>query len=93
MIAEQTPLFAKQKKKLHQNQIQCLDQAVQEVLENPMMGDQKKGDLDFVRIFKFRMLSQECLLAYQWIKPNRIILLALGSHENFYRNLKRKVNA
>ncbi len=28
------------------------------------------------------------LLAYEW-NPNTRMLLLLGSHENFYRNLKR----
>ncbi|MBV8802560.1 MAG: type II toxin-antitoxin system RelE/ParE family toxin [Gammaproteobacteria bacterium] len=29
------------------------------------------------------------LLAYEWI-PEKRLLLALGIHENFYRDLKRK---
>lgn len=89
MIVNQIPVFAKQKKKLHPNQIQSLDEAVRAVLNNPMIGEQKRGDLNFVRVFKFKMVSEQCLLAYQWIKPDQIVLLAMGSHENFYRDLKR----
>ena len=89
MIIQQTKLFAKQKKKLHKNQIQTLDETVRAVMHDPKIGELKKGDLGSVRVYKFKMTTQQCLLAYQFIKPERVILLALGSHENFYRNLKR----
>ena len=56
MIVSQTPVFSRQKKKLHPNQIQSLDEAIRTVLDSPMVGEQKKGDLSFVRIFKFKMV-------------------------------------
>lgn len=83
----QTSFFGKQKKKLYSNQIQCLDQALKEILENPKIGEQKKGDLNMIRVYKFKILKQECLLAYQ-IDGEHIILHSIGSHENFYRDLK-----
>ncbi len=92
MKIKQTPLFARQKKKLHSNQIRNLDEAVHVISDNSNIGEQKRGDLDFVRVFKFKMVSQECLLAYQWIEPDTVILLTFGSHENFYRDLKRTLN-
>lgn len=88
MIVQQTKLFAKQKKKLHPNQIKLLDKAVRYIIQQPKIGEQKKGDFHFVRVYKFKMISQECLLAYQLNEPDTIILLSLGTHENFYRDLK-----
>jgi len=39
--------------------------------------------------YKFKMNKQLTLLAYQYdIQTPSITLLALGSHENFYRDLK-----
>lgn len=86
----QTPRFAKQVKKLKANQKQALDAAVKLVADNPTLGTQKRGDLSFLRVYKFKMLEQQALLAYSYDEKQIIItLLAVGSHENFYRDLKR----
>ena len=86
----QTPTFAKQTKKLHKNQKKDLDEAIKEIIKNPLIGEMKKGDLNGVQVYKFKMVKQLTLLAYDFnsSKP-QIILLALGSHENFYRDLKK----
>ena len=84
----QTPLFSKIKKKLKKNQVKDLDNAVREIIKNPELGEQKKGDLADVWVYKFRMVDQENLLAYQWDEKTRT-LIALGVHENFYRDIKK----
>ena len=84
----QTPIFEKAKKKLKKNQIEDLDKAVRKIINNPQIGKNKIGDLFDVWVYKFRMAKQENLLAYQWNEKKRI-LLALGIHENFYRDLKK----
>ena len=84
----QTSLFARQKKKLRKNQIIELDKAVKEIITNPNIGEQKKGDLIDIWVYKFRVGKHLYLLAYKWDKESRI-LIALGTHENFYRDLKR----
>lgn len=87
----QTPIFAKKKKKLKKNQIRDLDEAVQEIVKHPEIGERKIGDLADIWVYKFRMAKQEHLLAYQWDSEKRI-LIALGVHENFYRDLKKYKN-
>ena len=82
----QTPMFAKRKKKLHKNQIKDLDKAITEIIKNPKIGTRKKGNLSDVWVYKFKMIKQENLLAYQW-DPNTRKLIALGVHENFYRDI------
>jgi len=85
----QTPSFKKAVKKLHQNQKVDLDNAVKALIENPLLGEQKKGDLSFLRVYKFNMLKQLTLLGYSY--QDGIVtleLIALGSHENFYRDVK-----
>ena len=84
----QTPLFVRQKKKIRKNQIIELDKAVKEIVTNPNIGEQKRGDLSDIWVSKFRAGNNQYLLAYKWDKESRI-LIALGTHENFYRDLKR----
>jgi len=86
---KQTNSFKKVVKKLHINQKKELDEAVREILKNPHIGTAKKGDLYGVRVFKFNMVNQLTLLAYNYdTHSNVITLLALGAHEVFYKNLK-----
>ncbi|MBY0109581.1 MAG: type II toxin-antitoxin system RelE/ParE family toxin [Candidatus Babeliaceae bacterium] len=86
----QTATFSKQIKKLHPNQKKDLDRALTEIITHPLIGAMKKGDLDGIHVYKFSMVKQLTLIAYQWCEDsNRLILLSLGSHENFYRDLKK----
>lgn len=89
MILLQTLRFSKQLKKLKSNQKEALDEAVKVVMANPLIGIQKRGELDYLRAHKFSMLKQQALLAYSYDEGKLIIkLLAIGSHENFYRALR-----
>ena len=85
----QSHSFKKAVKKLHKNQKADLDAAVRTIIDNPNLGIQKVGDLSSVRIYKFKMLKQLTLLAYQ-IDNGQLILtsLMIGTHENFYRDVK-----
>jgi len=90
MRAVQTPQFGKCVKRLHENQKDDLDKAVRAVLKNPAIGEQKVGDLAWLRVYKFLMVNQPALLAYEIDGPDRIVLHNVGSHENFYRDLKMR---
>lgn len=39
----QTPTFVRQTKKLHQNQKNDLDKAIRTILDDPSVGEMKKG--------------------------------------------------
>ena len=65
-----------------------LDEAVKSVSSDPSIGDMKMGDLQGIRVFKFQSKKQLILLAYEVI-DSTLYLYAFGSHENFYRNLKK----
>jgi len=84
----QSALFSRQKKKLHKNQIKVLDEEIKKIVENPKIGEQKKGDLKEVWVHKFKIGPQLFLLAYGWNSTTRY-LIAIHSHEGFYKNLKR----
>ena len=83
----QAPIFAKQKKKLHKKQILDLDKAVKSIFNDPAIGNMKVGDLQGIRVYKFKSNKQQILLAYEVI-DSTLYLYTFGSHENFYRGLK-----
>ncbi|TXT21185.1 MAG: hypothetical protein FD134_2738 [Gallionellaceae bacterium] len=85
---QQTNAFLRAYKKLRNNQKDAVDLAVADVMQDPSLGDAKKGDLAGVYVYKFDCVNQQFLLAYEYDPATRILLL-VGSHENFYRNLKR----
>jgi hypothetical protein len=88
-----TPSFARTAKKLHPEDKAVLDAAVQAVARDPALGTEKRGDLNGVWVYKFKLNKQETLLAYRLqpdkLSPQELVLLALGPHENFYAQLKR----
>jgi mRNA-degrading endonuclease RelE of RelBE toxin-antitoxin system len=87
---KQTRRFARSYKKLHPNIAVAVDQAVAAVAHNPHIGDQKKGDLASLRVHKFNHLGQLWLLGYTLEEEVRLVYLeAIGSHQNFYRDLKK----
>lgn len=87
VLIKQMPSFKRVYKKLHLNQKMKVDEAIRTIVMNPGIGQEKKGDLSGVFVYKFALQHQEMLLAYEW-DPTQRILLALGVHENFYRDLK-----
>ena len=84
----QSAAFARAYKKLHKNQKIDVDNAVEVIVQSPEIGELKRGDLAGVYVHKFESQNQLMLLAYEYDPKTRMLLL-LGSHENFYRDLKR----
>jgi len=85
---QQSATFKRAYKRLHPKQKADVDDAVAEIVRDPTIGEAKKGDLAGVYVYKFKVCGQLTLLAYEYDPETRLLLL-LGSHENFYRDLKR----
>ena len=89
-----SPSFARIVKKMHAKDKLVLDQAVKQIASNPKEGEEKRGDLAGVFVYKFKLRKQEMLLAYELSpnmeQPDTVALLGVGPHENFYTQLKRK---
>ncbi len=93
MRIEQTRSFKKSIKKLHLKQKKDLDDAVRSIIDDTIQGEEKKGDLAGVRVFKFKMINSLSLLAYTYEEESKLItLLKISSQENFYRDLKEELN-
>lgn len=66
----------------------AIQDEVDRISNNLDIGEQKKGDLTGFRVHKFRFRQQEYLIAYEAAKAN-LIFVMIGTHENFYRDLKK----
>ena len=84
----QSAIFARAYKRLNKNQKVDVDTAIEVIVKSPEVGELKRGDLAGVYVYKFKSQIQLMLLAYEYDPLTRMLLL-LGSHENFYRDLKR----
>ena len=91
LVVKQTNTFKKSVKKLSKQQKEELDEAVKDILSNPLIGIQKRGDLSFLSVYKFKMNKQLTLLGYNYENKKLVLtLLQVGSHENFYRDINRE---
>jgi mRNA-degrading endonuclease RelE of RelBE toxin-antitoxin system len=86
-LVRQTNIFLRAYKKLKRNQQDAVDQAVEDIVSDPAIGEEKKADLSGIHVYKFDCVNQLFLLAYEYDLDNRVLLL-VGTHENFYRNIK-----
>lgn len=86
---KQMPNFKKAYKKLPNEYKLKVNEAIRAIVNNPKIGEGKKGDLTGVYVYKFKINHQEVLLANEWNSRERL-LLALRAHENFYRDLKTR---
>ena len=87
MRVVQSPSFAKRIKKFKKSQKEHLDHQIRLIIENPQMGEEKKGDLKGVFVQKFKIDNLQYLLSYRF-KKDLLELIMIGPHENYYRDLK-----
>jgi mRNA-degrading endonuclease RelE of RelBE toxin-antitoxin system len=88
----QTRRFARAYKKLQANVAADVDKITKLVARDPFIGEQKRGDLVELFVYKFRSHNQLYLLGYTIDQGVRLVYLeAVGPHENFYRDIKRSI--
>lgn len=94
------PPFSRFVKKAHKPLQLAIEDAVDEVCDNPEIGEAKVSDLAGIWVYKFKFNRQEYLIAYrpptlearrQGVDVELLIIdfYQVGSHENFYDELKR----
>jgi mRNA-degrading endonuclease RelE of RelBE toxin-antitoxin system len=83
----QSRSFERKVKKLSPIQKAQLDVVIRSILQDPFCGEQKKGDLKDVFVLKFQIDKTLFLLAYSF-DDEKMELIMLGPHENYYRELK-----
>jgi len=83
----QSRSFAIKVKRFSERKKRVLDRHIKMILENPTIGEEKKGDLRGVFIHKFKIQTIQYLLSYRLV-DNDLELIMIGPHENYYRDLK-----
>ena len=91
MNIQQTSVFKRKYKKLRKHDKEVVDTGIREIMKNPSIGRFKKGDLLDHQVHKVTDKNREWLIAYIY-GAKSLDLIDLGSHENFYRNLKKRLN-
>ncbi len=86
----QSRIFAKKVKKLNQNEKLLLDKEIKNIIQNPEIGIKKKAELNDIYVHKFKINKQQYLLTYR-VNIDNLELIMLGSHENYYRDLKKHI--
>jgi hypothetical protein len=99
--------FANFQKKQHKPFQAVIEDEVSAVCDDPLIGEAKVGDLAGIRVHKFTQKKQEYLMAYsapeatpaeadvkrEDSEPLPITFFLIGTHENFYDDLKAYLKA
>jgi mRNA interferase RelE/StbE len=83
----QSPLFARKVKEFHKDQKLELDKVINKIVRDPRIGEEKRGDLKDIFIYKFKIKTIQYLLAYRFTE-DLLELITISPHENYYRDLK-----
>ena len=90
----QSARFEKAIKKLRELDLKVVEDEIDKVIDNPLIGELKKGDLAYLRVHKFRLNELTILLGYSWVSAKlELYLLSISSHENFYEKQKKQSKA
>ncbi|MGD0488183.1 MAG: type II toxin-antitoxin system RelE/ParE family toxin [Syntrophorhabdales bacterium] len=88
MTIYQSRSFEQKVKKMPKQEKEILDRAIRRIAENPSIGEEKKGNLTGVFVYKFKLNTTQYLLAYRKVGQD-LELVMIGPHENYYRDLKQ----
>jgi len=83
----QSRSFENKVKNLSKQEKEILDDEIRKIAGNPLIGEEKKGDLRGIYVHKFKIKSFQYLLSYRMIKSD-MELIMIGPHENYYKDLK-----
>ena len=88
MKIRQSRSFKRKVKKFREQEKKILNKHIQTILDNPNIGHRKRGDLREVSVYKFKIHAIQYLLSYRFV-DGELELITIGSHENYYRDLKK----
>jgi hypothetical protein len=88
MKTYQSRSFEKKAKKMSGPEKDSLDREIRKIVEDPNIGEEKKGDLRGVFVHKLKLNTTQYLLAYRRVGGD-LELVMIGPHENYYRDLKQ----
>ena len=75
---------------MHSTEKKALDLVVKDIMSDPSIGEMKMGDLAGVQVYKYKLNTQQYLIAYEYVDDELLLtFIEHGTHENFYRDLKK----
>ncbi len=83
----QSRSFERKVKKFTKAEKKKLDEQIRKIADNPSIGSEKRGDLREVYVHKFKIQTNQYLLAYRFAGED-LELIMIGPHENYDRDLK-----
>ena len=90
-----SPAAGKYLKKIKDKNLKGLfKDAIDEIVEDPSIGDAKVGDLEGVSTYDFRYNKTDYRVAYtvEYVNDETVVVILAGTHENFYKELKKYWN-
>lgn len=66
----ETPTFRRVFKKLSESDKVSVEDEIDKIIADPSIGEQKKGDLSYLWIHKFKLNKQLVLLGYSWLEKS-----------------------
>ena len=92
MKVYQSRSFEKKVKRFSSTEKTVLDQEIKKIMQDPSLGEEKKGDLRGIYVHKFKIKAIQYLFSYRMV-GNDLELIMIGPHENYYRDLKKYLRA
>ena len=86
------PRAEKELKKIKNKKLkQKLKEAIQQIAENPFIGQAKKGDLSGIYGYDVFYNKTNYEISYKIYEINKklVIIILIGTRENFYKELKK----
>ena len=83
----QSRTFEKRARKFSKQEKKVLDQQIRSIAEHTAIGEEKRGTLRGIFVYKFKINATQYLLSYRMADPETLELIMIGSHENYYRDL------
>lgn len=85
----QSRSFARSIRKFRKQEKIILDQQVHAIVNDPSIGQEKRGELKGVFVHKFKIHTTQYLLSYRLRDSKTLELIMIGPHENYYRDLEK----
>ena len=85
----QSRSFAIRIRKFQKQKKIFLDQQVHTIVNDPSIGQKKRGELKGVFIYKFKIHTTQYLLSYRLRDSETLELIMIGPYENYYRDLEK----
>ena len=84
----QSGSFKKKVRRFREQEKLILDNQVRKIVNDPAIGQEKKGALRGIFVHKFKIHATQYLLSYRFVGDD-LELIMIGPHENYYRDLSK----